>query len=191
LPWWINLSKQSTNLPGGLSPESWERARRIRLVLTDVDGVLTTSHIYYARDGVHLRGFSTRDGAAMNWLRESGIPVGYISALDAPGTRARALDLKVEEIHLGVGEKLPVFLEILARRGLEAGQVAYLGDDLHDLPVLRRAGLSACPADAAGEVRAACHWTVPLRGGEGVFRAVGEAILQAQGLWDAIVARYA
>lgn len=167
------------------------RARAVRLVLTDVDGVLTTSHLYYGHEGIHLRGFSTRDGAGMNWLAQSGIPVGFISALDAPSTRQRARDLKVEEVHLGSGDKLPIFQEICSRRGLRPEEVAYLGDDLHDLPVLLRAGFSACPSDAAEEVRAGCHWTVPLRGGDGVLRAVAERILKAQGRWAAIVARYA
>jgi 3-deoxy-D-manno-octulosonate 8-phosphate phosphatase (KDO 8-P phosphatase) len=167
-----------------------ERARAIRLVLTDVDGVLTSSHLFYGVEERHLRGFSTRDGAGMNWLRECGIPVGFISALDAPSTRARARDLGVAELHLGSGPKLATLRGILERLGLAAAQVAYLGDDLHDLPVLLRVGLSACPEDAAAEVRAACHWTVPLKGGEGVFRAVAELVLKAQGLWPGVVARY-
>ena len=166
------------------------RAREIKLVLTDVDGVLTSSHLFYGMEGIHLRAFSTRDGAAMNWLAASGIPVGFISALDAPSTRARARDLGVAELHLGSGEKWPIFQAILERRGLKAEEVAYLGDDLHDLPILLRAGLSACPMDAAREVQAACHWTVPLKGGEGVFREVGEAILKAQGLWATVLAQY-
>jgi len=184
------VSKKSASIQRDTSPELWGRAGRIRLVLTDVDGVLTSSHLFYGVEGSHLRGFSPRDGAAMNWLAQSGIPVGFISALDAPSTRARARDLGVEELHLGSGEKLPIFQSILERRGLAAQEVAYLGDDLHDLPILLRAGLSVCPVDAAPEVRAACHWAVPLRGGEGVFRAAGELILKAQGFWEGIVARY-
>ncbi|NTV73425.1 MAG: HAD-IIIA family hydrolase, partial [Holophaga sp.] len=155
----------------------------MKLVLTDVDGVLTSSHLLYGIEGVHLRAFSTRDGAAIEWLGRSGIPVGFISALDAPSTRARARDLKVEELHLARGEKLPVVREILERRGLQLEEVAYLGDDLMDLPVLRRVGFSACPMDAPPEVREACHWTDPRRGGEGVFREVAECVLKARGLW--------
>ena len=189
------MGKCDTNRPVAArhtdaEPSLAARARMIRLVLTDVDGVLTSSHLYYGIDGIHLRGFSTRDGAAIGWLGQSGIPVGFISALDAPSTRARARDLNVEELHLGSGDKGPVLQSILARRGLEPAQVAYLGDDLHDLPVLRRVGLAACPMDAAPEVREVCHWAVPLRGGEGVFRAVAECVLQAQGLWEGILARY-
>jgi 3-deoxy-D-manno-octulosonate 8-phosphate phosphatase (KDO 8-P phosphatase) len=176
-------------LPAGV-PDLSERATGIRLVLTDVDGVLTSSHLLYGLEERHLRAFSTRDGAAMNWLADAGIPVGFISALDAPSTRDRARDLRVAEVHLGGADKLPVLQEILNRRGLLPREVAYLGDDLADLPVLRRVGLAACPSDAAPEVRAACHWTVPLKGGEGVLRAVGELILQNQGLWECILARY-
>jgi 3-deoxy-D-manno-octulosonate 8-phosphate phosphatase (KDO 8-P phosphatase) len=167
-----------------------EQAGKIRLVLTDVDGVLTSSHLWYGHEGVQLRGFSTRDGAGINWLTQSGIPVGFISALDAPSTRQRARDLKVAELHLGPGAKLPMVQAIAARRGLALDQVAYLGDDLHDLPVLRRVGLSVCPMDAAREVRAACHWTVPLRGGEGVFRAAAELILRSRDRWASILADY-
>jgi len=172
------MGKCDTNPPVAASHLE-ARARLIRLVLTDVDGVLTSSHLFYGHEGIHLRGFSTRDGAGIHWLVQSGIPVGFISALDAPSTRARARDLGVAELHLGSGDKGPVLQAILARRGLEPAQVAYLGDDLHDLPVLRRVGL------------AACHWTVPLRGGDGVFRAVAECVLKAQGLWEAVLARYA
>jgi 3-deoxy-D-manno-octulosonate 8-phosphate phosphatase (KDO 8-P phosphatase) len=189
------MDKCDTNQPTAASHDGAEhtlaaRARMIRLVLTDVDGVLTSSHLYYGLEGIHLRGFSTRDGAAINWLVQSGIPVGFISALDAPSTRARARDLLVEELHLGSGDKGPVLQSILLRRGLEPGQVAYLGDDLHDLPVLRRVGLAACPMDAAPEVLAACHWTVPVPAGEGVLRAVAECVLKAQGLWEGLLARY-
>jgi len=171
--------------------ELHERAMGIRLVLTDVDGVLTSSHLYYGHEGIHLRGFSTRDGAGINWLTQCGIPVGFISALDAPSTRQRARDLHVAEVHLGSGAKLPILDDICARRGLGRHQVAYLGDDLHDLPVLNRVGLSICPMYAAREVRAACHWTVPVAGGDGVFRAAAELILRTQDRWPGILAEFA
>lgn len=167
-----------------------DRARKIRIVLTDVDGVLTSSHLFYGHEGVNLRAFSTRDGAGMNWLNQSGIPVGFISALDAPATRQRALDLRVEEVHLGSGDKLPVLKEICERRRLSFEQVAYLGDDLHDWPLLGRVGLAVCPQDAASELHKICHWCVPLRGGDGVFRAVSELVLKSQGHWASIVERY-
>jgi len=167
-----------------------EKAARIRFVLTDVDGVLTSAHLFYGGGTPHLRGFSTRDGAAMNWLADSGIPVGFLSALDAPSTRERAKDLRVEEVLLGSGHKLPSFLSLCERRGLRPNEIAYLGDDLHDLPVLRQAGLSACPHDAAQEVLETCDWVVPRQGGAGAFRAVAELILKVQGHWEGILLRY-
>lgn len=173
------------------SPEPIVLARKVRLVLTDVDGVLTTSHVLYDDRGVRLRAFSTRDGAAIQWLARCGIPVGFISALDDPSTRRRGLDLGVEELHLGPQEKGATLRSILARRGLEPQEVAYFGDDLMDLPVLRCVGFAACPADAAPEVRAACALVLPERGGEGFFRAAAEFILKAQDHWASIVERYA
>lgn len=165
-------------------------ARKVRLVLTDVDGVLTTSHVLYDDRGVRLRAFSTRDGAAIQWLAKGGIPVGFISALDDPSTRRRGLDLGVEELHLGPQDKGATIRAILARRGLSAESVAYFGDDLMDLPALRAVGFSACPSDAARELHEACLLVLPERGGHGFFRAAAEFILKAQGRWDTILAGY-
>lgn len=165
-------------------------AQRVRLVLTDVDGVLTSSQVIYDALGARHRAFSTRDGAAIQWLAQCGIPVGFISALDDASTRKRGQDLGVEELHLGVRDKLATFHALLQRRGLQPEEVAYFGDDLLDLPVLLSVGLSACPADAAAEVQVACGWVLPQKGGEGFFRAAAEGILKAQGRWEGILARY-
>lgn len=176
--------------PAHLDPSTRERMARIRFVLTDVDGILTTSHLLYDDRGVRQRAFSTRDGAAIQWLIRAGIPVGFLSALDDPSTRQRGLDLGVEELHLGAKDKLITLQAILERLALRPEEVAYFGDDLVDLPVLASVGFAACPSDAAPEVRAACAWVFEPKGGEGFFRAAAESILKAQGHWDAIVARY-
>ncbi len=165
-------------------------AQRVKLVLTDVDGVLTSSHVIYDGVGVRLRAFSTRDGAAMQWLAQSGIPVGFISALDDPSSRRRAMDLGVEELHLGARNKLATLKSILEKRGLQPQEVAYFGDDLMDLPVLQSVGFPACPADAVFEVRNACALVTTHKGGEGFFRAAAELILKAQGKWEAILEKY-
>jgi 3-deoxy-D-manno-octulosonate 8-phosphate phosphatase (KDO 8-P phosphatase) len=167
-----------------------DRARRIRLVLTDVDGVLTSSQVIYDADGVRLRAFSTRDGAAIQWLAQCGIPVGFISALDDLSTRKRGEDLGVQELHLGPQDKLATLHSILERLGMQSEEVAYFGDDLMDLSVLMTVGFPVCPSDAAVEVQAACSLVLPQKGGEGFFRAAAEFILKAHGRWDAIVARY-
>lgn len=171
-------------------PEVWAKAaRKVQLVLTDVDGVLTDSNVIYDSHGGRLRAFSTRDGAAIQWLSRSGIPVGFISALDDASTRRRGEDLGVEELHLGARDKLQTLQSILERRGLKAEAVAYFGDDLLDLPVLESVGFPVCPADAATEL-AECCLVLPQRGGEGFFRAAAEAILKAQGRWNDILASY-
>ena len=167
-----------------------DRLVRIRLLCTDVDGVLTTGHLHYGLESGHTKAFHVRDGAATKWLQAAGVPVAFISGLATPATRLRAMDLGIEDCFMGRLEKLPILDQLCAKHGLAYDQIAHIGDDLHDLPLLRRAGLACCPEDAAEEVKAACHWVVPLKGGGGVFRAVGEAILKAQGRWDAIVAKY-
>ena len=167
--------------------KDWDSAaRKIRMVLSDVDGVLTSSHVIYDDRGARLRAFSTRDGAAIQWLGKSGIPVGFISALDDPSTRRRGEDLGVAELHLGVHDKLQVLHSIMDRRGLKPDEVAYFGDDLLDFPVLRSVGFACCPADAAPELAASCL-VLPHRGGEGFFRAAAEVILKGQGYWDSIL----
>lgn len=163
------------------------RLARIRLVCTDVDGVLTDGSLHYGDFQGHAKAFHVRDGAAIKWLQRAGIPVAFISGLDSPATWNRAKHLGVEDCFAGHLAKLPVLDELCAKHGLDYGQVAHVGDDLHDLPLLIRVGVAACPEDAVPEVLAACPFVVPVRGGRGVLRAVAEAILKAQGAWEAVL----
>jgi 3-deoxy-D-manno-octulosonate 8-phosphate phosphatase (KDO 8-P phosphatase) len=167
-----------------------ERAQGIRLVCTDVDGVLTTGALEYGSGTAHHKSFNVRDGAAIKWLQRAGIPVAFISGLESPATRQRALDLAVEDCIVGRLDKGPVLAQLCAKYGLQPGQVAHLGDDLADLPLLTAVGLACCPQDAAAEVQAAAHWVVPAMGGTGVLRAVAERILKAQGHWEGLLASY-
>ena len=167
-----------------------DRLARVRLLCTDVDGVLTTGLLHYGLESGHTKAFHVRDGAATKWLQGAGIPVAFISGLATPATRLRAMDLGIEDCFMGRLEKLPILEQLMAKHGLAFDQIAHLGDDLHDLPLLRRVGLACCPEDAVDEVKEACHWIVPMKGGRGVLRAVGEAILKAQGKWDGIVGKY-
>ena len=166
------------------------RAAKIRLICTDIDGVLTTGALNYGAEPGHTKAFHVRDGAAIKWLQRSGILVAFISGLDAAATRNRAKDLGVEDCFAGFLEKKPVLDQLCAKYGLAYDQVAHLGDDLPDLPLLRRVGLACCPFDAVDEVKAACHWVTPVDGGQGVLRLVAERILKAQGLWADIVGNY-
>ena len=167
-----------------------QRADKIRLLCTDIDGVLTTGALHYGAGPGHTKTFHVRDGAAIKWLQRSGIPVAFISGLASPATEARARDLGVVDCYAGHLDKLPVLQEVCAKYGLAPEQVAHLGDDLPDLPLLRRVGLACCPADAVPEVQAACHWVAPLPGGHGLLRLVAERILKAQGRWADIVKSY-
>jgi 3-deoxy-D-manno-octulosonate 8-phosphate phosphatase (KDO 8-P phosphatase) len=167
-----------------------ERASLIRLVCTDIDGVLTTGELRYGDAESHGKSFHVRDGAAIKWLQRFGIPVAFISGLDSPATWARAKHLGIQDCYAGHLAKKPILDELCAKYGLRLEQVAHLGDDLPDLPLLRRVGLACCPEDAVPEVQQACHWIIPVAGGRGVLRPLAEIILRAQGHWDSVVATY-
>lgn len=165
-----------------------ERARRIRLVLFDVDGVLTDGVIVMHADGSESKGFHIKDGAAIVWAQRAGVQVGLLSARSSGATTHRAAQLAVRIVQQGVTSKASAFDTILKSSGLTEEAVCYMGDDLLDLPVLGRVGLSAAPADAAREVRQRVHWVSEAAGGRGAARELIELVLRAQGRWDAIVA---
>jgi YrbI family 3-deoxy-D-manno-octulosonate 8-phosphate phosphatase len=170
------------------------RLRKIRLVLTDVDGVLTAGQIYHFVDTsgelVEFKGIHSVDSISLAWLAESGFTTGTISGRVSKGVEARLRILKVKHIYQHRLDKAAVLAEILKLEGLEPAQTAYLGDDLPDLAVFSRVGLAVAPADARPEVRRAAHWVTRARGGQGAFREFAEALLKAQGLWSGVVARY-
>ena len=163
------------------------RAKRVRLILLDVDGVLTDGTVIMHGDGSESKGFHIRDGAAIVWAMQSGVPVGLISARTSAATAQRAAQLGIRIVSQGIASKSTEFRRILAEQDLDERAVAYMGDDLLDLPLLARAGLAAAPADAVREVRAKAHWTSTAGGGRGAVRELIEMILRAQGRWDAIV----
>jgi 3-deoxy-D-manno-octulosonate 8-phosphate phosphatase (KDO 8-P phosphatase) len=167
-----------------------ERARVIRLVCTDIDGVLTAGELHYGPAEGHTKSFHVRDGAAIKWLQACGIPVAFISGLESPATRERARHLAVEDCFAGTLAKGPALDSLCAKYNLSPTQVAHVGDDLPDLPLLQRVGLACCPQDAVLEVRQACHWVVPVDGGRGVLRALAELILKTQGRWQDVVTGY-
>lgn len=177
-------------MPDPALPDLDARAARIKLLCTDVDGVLTDGSLHYGDFQGHGKAFNVRDGAGVKWLQRAGIRVAFISGLDSPATWNRARHLAVEDCFAGHLAKLPVLDKLCTQYGLDYDEVAHIGDDLHDLPLLRRVGLAACPQDAAPEVLGACHLVVPLAGGRGVLRAVAERILRVQGRWDEIIDGY-
>jgi 3-deoxy-D-manno-octulosonate 8-phosphate phosphatase (KDO 8-P phosphatase) len=164
-----------------------DRARRVRLVLFDVDGVLTDGVVVMHGDGSESKGFHIKDGAAIVWAQRAGVQIGLLSARSSGATTHRAAQLAVRIVQQGVTSKASAFDTILKSSGLVEEAVCYMGDDLLDLPVLERAGLSAAPADAAPEVRDRVHWVSAATGGRGAARELIELVLRAQGRWDAIV----
>jgi len=167
------------------------RAQGLELLLLDVDGVLTDGRLHVAGDGELFKTFHVRDGLAIQLARAGGLPVGILSARSSEIVTRRAGEVGIEEIVQGAADKGAAFAALLERRGLEARQVGYVGDDLQDLPVLRRAGLSAAPSDAAAEVLAAVDFVTAAPGGCGAVRELIERLLTARGTWPALVARLA
>lgn len=158
-------------------------AANIALVLLDVDGVLTDGSLWIGVDGEAVQRFHARDGMGIALLQQHGIPVGIISGRSSRAVLQRAKELKISDVYQGVADKLAVYEEILQRYHLRDECVAYMGDDLPDLPVLKRAGLSAAPRDAVPEVLRLVEFCAPCPGGCGAVRSLGEFILKAQHKW--------
>lgn len=165
-----------------------ERARAIRLVILDVDGVMTDGRVIVDDEGVESRNFDIKDGLGVVLLAASGIEVAILSAKRSPAVRRRAEDLKIRHCYEGVPNKTAPYEKLLHDLDLEEGQVCHVGDDLMDLPVMRRVGFPVAVADAVAEVRAVAAWVTQARGGHGAVREVAERILRAQGLWENAVA---
>jgi 3-deoxy-D-manno-octulosonate 8-phosphate phosphatase (KDO 8-P phosphatase) len=166
------------------------KASRIRLLLFDVDGVLTDGGVLMHGDGSESKGFHIRDGAAMVWAQRVGLTVGLISARSSSATAHRAAQLAIRIVVQGVSSKLSAYEQIVRNAGLDDSAVAYMGDDLLDLPILARVGLSAAPADAAPEVRERVDWVSAAGGGRGAVRELVELVLRAQQRWDEVVREY-
>ena len=175
-----------------LKPADLEsRARALRVLLFDVDGVLTDGGVYVDADGRELKRFSIKDGAALALAPKFGLITGLISARASAATNSRAAELGMKIVMQGVANKRQALNDILAGHNVTAAEVAYMGDDLVDLPVLTAVGLAACPSDAAAEVAAAAHWVSRHPGGQGAAREFIEAILKARGQWDDVLSQFA
>jgi len=167
-----------------------DQAARVRLILFDVDGVLTDGKILLHADGSESKTFDIKDGTAIVWAQRAGLTVGFLSARTSAATSQRAAQLGITLLHQGVRSKLETYEQLADSLMLDDDLVAYMGDDLLDLPVLSRVGLSAAPSDAAEDVRTRVHWVSQHKGGGGAVRELIEAILRAQGRWESILAAY-
>ena len=166
------------------------RAARVKLLLLDVDGVLTDGRVILNGGSSESKNFHIRDGISMVWAQRVGLKVGLLSARSSPTTTQRAAQLGITLMYQGVQSKIESYDHIVGEVSVADDEVAYMGDDIVDLAVLERVGLATAPADAVDEVRSRVHWVSSRPGGNGAVRELIEMILRAQGHWDDIVASY-
>jgi 3-deoxy-D-manno-octulosonate 8-phosphate phosphatase (KDO 8-P phosphatase) len=177
-----------------LSADITQLASRIKLLLMDVDGVLTDGKLYNVPgpDGkmAETKGFDSQDGIALQWCARVGIAAGLISGRVSPATVERATQCKFKYIYQGHTEKIPILEEILADAKISKDEVAYIGDDFTDVVVMRRVGLAIATANARPEVKPIAHYVTHASGGSGAVREVVELIFKAQGKWGGILRHY-
>ncbi len=166
-----------------------ERARKIRLLLMDIDGTLTDGGVCLIslpnNGGIaEMKAFNSQDGLAIKLAHIMGIKTGFITGRKSPAVQRRAEELSVDYVYLGQATKTAAFEECMRNAGVTAEEVAYLGDDLPDMPVSKLAGLAVAVANAAPELKAICHYVTRANGGEGAAREVVELVLKAQGRWE-------
>lgn len=166
------------------------RARQVKLLLLDVDGVLTDGTITYVTGGGEAKSFNTQDGLGIRLLQDSGVAVGIITARSSEAVERRARDLQFAHVFQGKQDKLIVYEAILKETGLRPPQTAYMGDDLMDLPILNRVGFAAAPANAVAEIRQRVHYTAERGGGRGAVREICDLILEAQDNLERMRARF-
>lgn len=172
-------------------PESLKgRVALIRLVIFDVDGVLTDGSLYYGHDGREYKVFHSRDGYGMKMLRQGGVEIGIITARNSPAVAHRMVNLGVTHVYQGALDKLIAFEDLIKKLSLKPEQVAYVGDDVVDLPVMTRVGCAIAVADAHPDVVKRAHWRTSALGGRGAARDACELILRVQGRYDALLQHY-
>ena len=177
-----------------IDQEMHARAAKVKLLLMDVDGVLTDGRLYNFPDAsgqmVETKGFDSQDGIALQWLNWYGIQTGVISGRNSPATAERARQCKIKYVYQGHIEKIPILQEILADAQIDSAEVCYIGDDLTDIVVMNRVGLAVATQNARQEVKAKAHHVTSASGGNGAVREVIEMILQARGFWPELMKKY-
>ena len=167
-----------------------EKAAKIKLVIFDVDGVLTDGSLFIGDDGQEYKAFNSKDGHGMRMLQDGGVDVAIITGRVSQVVEHRTKDLGIKHVYQGKREKLPAFLELLEKVGLTEKEVAYVGDDVVDLPVMCRVGLAICVQDAHPFVKRHSHWITEHAGGRGAGRDVCELLLEARGKLDKMLDSY-
>jgi 3-deoxy-D-manno-octulosonate 8-phosphate phosphatase (KDO 8-P phosphatase) len=164
-----------------------ERASRIRLLILDIDGVLTDGRLYFDAKGETLKVFHVRDGHGIKMVQRGGLEVAMVSGRRSDAAYHRARELGISRFYEGVRDKVAILEELLAALNLQPAEVAAVGDELVDLPLFHRVGLGVAVADAVPEAKAAAHWVTSLPGGKGAVREVCDLLLKAQGKWAELV----
>jgi len=166
------------------------KAKEVKLLLLDVDGILTDGTIIYTHEGNEIKAFHTRDGLGIRLLQEAGVEVGLITARESEAVTRRAQDLDMKYVFQKTRNKLAVYEQLTKELGLQALEVGYMGDDWLDLPLLTRVGFSATVADAVPEVKKIVHYTTKRKGGRGAVREICDLILEAKEMHGALLEKY-
>ncbi|GMR04725.1 MAG: hypothetical protein BMS9Abin23_0630 [Thermodesulfobacteriota bacterium] len=177
-------------MKGSLDENVIERIKKVKLLLLDVDGVLTGGSIIYDDDGREIKVFDVKDGHGLKLLMRAGVDVGIITSRSSTVVDRRAKDLGIEIVYQGMLDKVKAFEDVLDKRSLSPHETAYMGDDIVDLPVLKRAGFSIAVPDGVEEVREMADYVTERPGGRGAVREVSELILKVQGKWESLMERY-
>ena len=180
-----------TSPAGEISDDLRQRAGRVRLAAFDVDGTLTDGRLWFDGAGNESKAYHVQDGLGLRLLADNGIAVALITARDSASARARGKDLRLEHVFIGVGDKLACLNSLCAQLGIGLSEVAYMGDDLADLPVFPHVGLAVAPANVHPWISDAVHWITPRAGGDGAARSLCDLILEQRGLRPAVLARFA
>ncbi|MBL7191089.1 HAD hydrolase family protein [bacterium] len=167
-----------------------EILRRIRMILMDVDGVLTDGRFYYLENDLEAKAFDVKDGFAIRLAGKSGMKFGIITGKMTPIVEKRAKELEIEEVHQGYFDKVEVYKGIKERTGFFDAEFAYIGDDLFDMGVMKRVGFAACPADAVDDIKAISDYVCKSEGGRGCVREVIEMVLKARGQWENLIKEF-
>lgn len=167
-----------------------EKLKKIKMLILDVDGVMTDGGIIMDKDGCEMKQFNVRDGHGLVMIQRYGLKVAILTGRTSPVVERRARDLKIEEVYQGALNKKEVFMQILARNNLTSDAIAYMGDDLVDIPVLKMVGFSATVADGLDLVKKIVDYVAKSKGGQGAVREVCEMLLMAQGYWSQVADRY-
>jgi len=173
-----------------LPEEVADRARRLRLMVFDVDGVLTDGTLWYGPGGEELKGFHAFDGHGLKLLAASGVACALLSGRSSAAVSARAAELQIEDVLQGVEDKLAACRALLGKKGLNLAQIGFMGDELVDLPVLTRCGLACAPREAPEAVRSRVHYVAAAPAGRGAAREVCELVMRAQGSFERALQAY-